>query len=821
MYRHRSSNDTTLRRLIAEQSPRWKVRSRTRPGQEYCWVAINHDEPRVGAAPVKSSQRYKKIVDSNTLSDDDWSLNSDYWDASRPYRAYIPLSPDSTSLSHWTTALEAQGRNSVNMLSVWRLDPDMAAEIVATTENAHALMQAVAFTYTPSYTIPPSVSLWWINASFSTEVALAAKIAGVRRGILDQYGFVVYNLVRDPDWKTRSLLAPLVGKIIDTGLVRCSFRGCIVDLNKIAHHDLLNLLRDQVPLHYQWFPTDIGPLDPRTLKATDYDDFNREKHQTRDTKIDEKQHGEIKKPGRAAKVVKGKAQYYRMSNKGRNKTLISRAEYKRLSQSCHAERLNLPTGEVCTIFEDNNNNNNNNNNEASGPAITMVDGAARRARLTAGVATTQAVHSQTQTQTCHEETPTVAGTPVVTLGVTNAVPSEVQAETPHKRMCMVADTQTLVLPDIKNTNTQKGQRAENLVSLGEDDTGPTTLRFLASAPESPHYAPVPPIVSLPRRSTSSHCQSLPHPPILIPTGNTLPSNEGLQLIRSAYQEDACLIIGPPVYLRLSGIIFPATPAPRLGTLVMSFQSAIRVAHDIYVLPAASPAASVPSLLRRGASYRVFTPISQVIRVPSLTSGYPTYLDSRNTYPELLNFKDPNYWNAYLAQVQTLLRRPYARRFLTMGGILWRLALQFGPPSLLNDALAGPSSDVTIWGIGDVINGQWDDSVTAADIAMLIGVSGTGSCWPPHDVWNSSCRWKGFWSDADEQWFQSHLGNLSSGNTEAGKTRKDWKRFFRPISAARSSDASIYGSEAFARELFGQLGFRIDVIPTWNLASLDR
>ncbi|KAG1900996.1 uncharacterized protein F5891DRAFT_1188092 [Suillus fuscotomentosus] len=258
---------------------------------------------------------------------------------------------------------------------------------------------------------------------------------------------------------------------------------------------------------------------------------------------------------------------------------------------------------------------------------------------------------------------------------------------------------------------------------------------------------------------------------------------------------------------------------------MSFQSAIRVAHDIYDHPAASPAASVPSLLRRRASYRIFTPISQVTRVPSLTRGHPSYLDSCNTYPELLNFKDPNYWNTYLARVQALLRRPYARWFLTMGGILWRLALQFSPPSLLNDALTGLSLDVTTWGIGEVNGQSWDDSVTAADIAMLIGVSGTGSCWLPHDVWNSSCQWKGFWSDTDEQWFQSHLGNLSSGNTEAGKTRKDWKHFFRPISAARSaarsSDVSIYGSEAFARELFGQLGFCTDVIPTWNLVSVDR
>jgi hypothetical protein len=814
MYQHRSSNDTTLRGLIAEQSPWWNVRSRTRPGQEYCWVAINHDEPRVGGAPVKSSQRSQKDVDSNILSDDDWSLNSDYWDASRPYRAYIPLSPDSTRLSHWATALDAQGRNSANILSTWRLDPDMAAEIVATTENAHALMQAVAFTYTPSYAIPPSVSLWWIDASFSTEVALTAKIEGVRRGILDQYGFVVYNLVRDPDWKTRSLLAPLVGKIIDTGLVRCSFRGCIVDFNKIAHHDLLNLLRDQVPVHYQWFPTDIGPLDPRTLKATDYDDFNRETYHTREMKTDEKQHGEIKKPGQAAKVVKGEALFYKMSKKGRNKTLISRAEYNRISQSCHVVRLNLLTGEVCTVFEDEQTQTRHEETPAVAGTPVVTLGVTNAVPVDSEVqAETPHKRTQTQTQTCREETPAVAGTPVVTLGVTNAVPSEIQAETPHKQTCMVADTQALVLPNIKNTNAQNGQRAETLVSLGEDDTGPTTLRF-PSAPGSP---PVPPIVSLPRQS--SHCQFLPHPPILIP--NALPSNEGLQLIRSAYGEDAYLIIGPPVYLRLSGIIFPATPAPRLGTLVMSFQSAIRVAHDIYDHPAASPAASVPNLLRRGASYRVFTPISQVTRVPSLTRGHPSYLDSRNTYPELLNFKDPNYWNTYLARVQALLRRPYARRFLTMGGILWRLALQFGPPSLLNDALAGPSLDVTTWGIGEVNGQSWDDSVTAADIAMLIGVSGTGSCWPPHDVWNSSCRWKGFWSDADEQWFQSHLGNLSSGNTEAGKTRKDWKRFFRPISAARSSDASIYGSEAFARELFGQLGFRTDVIPTWDLVSADR
>jgi hypothetical protein len=745
MYRDGFSNDATLQRVVAEKSSLWKVRSRTRPGQEYYWVAINHDEPRVGAPPVKPSQRSRKIVDSDVLRDHDWSLNSDYWDASRPYRAYIPLYPDSTGFpqGHWVAALEAQGRKNANAASTWRLDPEMAANVFATREHTHTLVQAVTSTYMPPYTIPPSVSLWWINTYFPTEAALAAKIADVRRGILDQYGFIVYNLVRDPDWNTRPLLVPLVGKITDTGLVRCSFRGCIVDFNEIAHDDLLNLLNDQVPVHYQWFPTDVGPFDPRTLKAEDYDDLNRERYQTQERERDQT-----------------------------------------------AERLDLLTGEVCTVFKDD-----DDDEEASGAAVSRVGGA-------------EAVLSQTQTRTHRDVTPTVEGTPVVTLGVTNAAPSQAHAETAHKQMGIVADMQ-VVLPGIKNANvSRKDRRAETDFSL-EEDTGPIALQFPS----------VPAIACLPYQFSPR--QPPLHPPAFIPNTQNpqspsvlLPCKEGLRRIRSAYGADARLIIGPPVCLR--GITFPATPAPRLGTLVMPFQSAIRVAHDIYIDPAASATASVPTLLQRGASYRVLVPRSQVIRVPS-TVNYLRYLNTRNTYPRLLNLKDPNYWNVYLAQVQALLRRPYARRFLTLGGILWRLALQFGPPSLLNQALAGPSSDVMIWGIGDVVDGQWDDSVTAADIATLIGVSEAGSCWPPHDVWNASCRWKGFWSDADEKWFQSHLRNLSSGNAEAGKTRKDWKRFFRPISTARSSDASIYGSEAFARELFGRLGFRIDLVPTWDLS----
>lgn len=132
-----------------------------------------------------------------------------------------------------------------------------------------------------------------------------------------------------------------------------------------------------------------------------------------------------------AKIVKGQARFYKMSQKGK-KTSISRSEYKHLSQSNHTEHLYLLTREECTVFEDD-----DNDEEASGPAIMRVDAA-------------EIVLSQTRTQTHCDETITVADTPVVTLGVTNTVLSQAHAETPRKQMYM--------LPDIKNVSaSQKDQ----------------------------------------------------------------------------------------------------------------------------------------------------------------------------------------------------------------------------------------------------------------------------------------------------------------------------------------------------------------------------
>jgi hypothetical protein len=278
-----------------------------------------------------------------------------------------------------------------------------------------------------------------------------------------------------------------------------------------------------------------------------------------------------------------------------------------------------------------------------------------------------------------------------------------------------------------------------------------------------------------------------------------------------------LIAGPPTFL--NNVIFPDTwPQPAAtGSLVTSFRAGVRIARDLLLNPAASPGDSIPFLLQSGAEYRVFTPPGESTLNPGPS---PPYLNTHHTHAGI-NLKTREYWSKYERNVNTLLERPYARRFLTMGGILWRLALQFGPSTIITHALSGPSLDATVWRQGDISQGGgWDDSVTMADIGILIGQSpdGAGSCWPPHDVWFTSSRWKGFWLESDEIWFQSHLANLSSANLKAPKNCKEWKQFFHSKLTTAGARLSTPGSEAFSRQLLGQLGYNVHQELCWNMTE---
>jgi hypothetical protein len=275
--------------------------------------------------------------------------------------------------------------------------------------------------------------------------------------------------------------------------------------------------------------------------------------------------------------------------------------------------------------------------------------------------------------------------------------------------------------------------------------------------------------------------------------------------------------GPPVIL--PGINFPTTATQRTGKLVTTFRTAVRLVHLRFLNPNASPADFIPTLLRSGAPYRVLSPLGNA--TPHPLAGQPPYLATRHEYTGL-DLEDPGYWESYKRNVEELLGRPYARRFLSLGGIFWRLALQFGPADLIDCALAGPSSDVTEWASGDMLDGFCDDMVTPADKGILLGRSlrGSETCWPPWDLWDTSTEWTGHWSDDNESWFQSHLSNLSHGRLNAPKSRQAWRKLFKPAPAVVSHDPAHRGTDPLARTVFGQLGHSVDREPCWDLAQYE-
>ncbi|KAG1893740.1 uncharacterized protein F5891DRAFT_985561 [Suillus fuscotomentosus] len=918
------------------------------------------------------------------------------------------------------------------------------------------------------YTLPPYLSLNWLDNSFPSEEALAAQIADARRHILDQYGFIVFNLLQDPDWRMCTALAPLVGEITDIGLVGRRHRGVIVEFDKIEPSHLRTLLKKYVPIHYQWFPTSTGPFDPKVLQATDYAFMMSIRHSTTHAfapRNGKEREASPKRP--AGPVQKKPAKYYAVESigeedKGRR---ISKNEYKRLTEWCRGVHKSLPGGDIFYAYE--NDAEDDDDAKPAGPVVSAKSLAAWEAKMAAlpreepltstdnvnvpavamqGVATAEseseasmAVVTQGVTTAESEASLVEVTQGVTTQGAVNKEPAQVTVTAPIAEAIEVSvapvpdsgtepheegeapfipgspiapwipqDSHVSTAPPSPRANshpssptdarvvppasmdgfTQKSPRLSSPRSMtrpsssfvsgavlsepagvlttpaavdagrsqqqvydrpgrpfkgesrrdagssqhyerrtsrpyreegyrshgdrtqaqahsryrpaydeGYSSHGPSS-NWPSSAPrrppsprreerlafpsdrsyrkrklsssqlelrgrtgESKRFCPedreahrptlsdrivddvrmgpspsssrslidrVHTVAKVPDTEQKPKTKQVPNPRAeQVPTLMLRPSMsqvflqpqglmsaaEGIRLITHAYRANELRINGPQVFMQ--GVTFPAAPTLHSGCLITMFRSAIRVAHDLLANPNASPADSIPGLLRSGAPFRVISSIQYT--APTQLEARPLYLATKRTHVGL-DLSEPGYWNTYLATVQQLLDRPFARRFLTVGGIIWRIALQFGPKTLIQEALSGPSSDVTRWKSGETLDDLWDDTVTPAELEILLGqgLENSVTCWPPHDIWTSSTRWSGFWSEKDEAWFQLQLANLSSGNTEAPKTRKDWKRFYKPISDDKSGDPSFHGSEAFARDLFQKLGYRVDRDPIWDL-----
>ncbi|KAG1848235.1 hypothetical protein F4604DRAFT_1687775 [Suillus subluteus] len=200
-------------------------------------------------------------------------------------------------------------------------------------------------------------------------------------------------------------------------------------------------------------------------------------------------------------------------------------------------------------------------------------------------------------------------------------------------------------------------------------------------------------------------------------------------------------------------------------------------------------------LSRGLDWQVFVP------VPRLAAPTPRPAHLNDQRPSLC--WEGGVFREYETRVRAMLDLPFARRFLSMGGIAWRIALHYGPESLFAAALSGPSTDAYLHGHASRIGGDIDDVVTNDDIALLLGTAGCSSLWPPPDVFEKYQKWQGEWSHEWEAWFQKRLRGIQNHDRSLFLNRLNWIKHRRRYTTNEYYNPARVGSDGHAAGLCTQ------------------
>ncbi|KAH7918335.1 hypothetical protein BV22DRAFT_1134670 [Leucogyrophana mollusca] len=262
---------------------------------------------------------------------------------------------------------------------------------------------------------------------------------------------------------------------------------------------------------------------------------------------------------------------------------------------------------------------------------------------------------------------------------------------------------------------------------------------------------------------------------------------------------------------LTGFVPPAVGTHlRQGRLEVCATTAVRCHVWLAELPQLKPADLMERCLARGMPFRVWIPVGHMNRLipPGLSKskGKPTYLQTTDA---VMSKKDlAEACTEYLSTVTMVLMRPHARRLLTMGGLLWRIALEYGPPTLYHAALAGPSIDTTLYNSGEYLpeSGETDDTVSETEIEVLLGgLEGATTrqrlyLWPSLEMFENSGRWTGEWSARNESWFKSRTALIAGRSPAAFQSRKAWRKAFKSLSHDTLSNGSVVGTASHAEQL---------------------
>ncbi|KAI0760857.1 hypothetical protein BC629DRAFT_1443684 [Irpex lacteus] len=124
------------------------------------------------------------------------------------------------------------------------------------------------------------------------------------------------------------------------------------------------------------------------------------------------------------------------------------------------------------------------------------------------------------------------------------------------------------------------------------------------------------------------------------------------------------------------------------------------------------------------------------------------------------------WDEYLTLAKWILSLPDAVAYLTMGGIVTRIAVWLGPPDLVSRFTKGPSTYASLHPIDSESSQNYLTDVPDPErVKALCGivedpVDGTIRSWFPTQENIEYCGfWRGEWTEAQELWFLTRICNI--------------------------------------------------------------
>lgn len=162
------------------------------------------------------------------------------------------------------------------------------------------------------------------------------------------------------------------------------------------------------------------------------------------------------------------------------------------------------------------------------------------------------------------------------------------------------------------------------------------------------------------------------------------------------------------------------------------------------------------------------------------------------------------WAMYLERVASLLARPEAPGVLMRGGILARIALEFGSPHLIQRLILGPSYNASpVAGHVHLLSDQPTDLFISVLLGYTEAASGgvLRSWFPPPELMDEYLDSSLEWTPACEEWICGRMKSLRELSSFDARplSRVEWRQQLKTYSGKMFSQRSCTSPTAPALE----------------------